>query len=160
MKDAEVRGLILKQLYGARHASDFMRIPDDLSISDISPHVLGNVATQLREQGLIDFHEVLGHSYRSGSARILSYGVDVVEGNSAAPISITFDHSVSVHGSTHVQIGQGNVQNVAGLEQLNIAIEEATATQNEKAEAKSLLKQLSENKLLRGILAAVGIKIN
>src|SRR4051794_825176 len=112
MKDSEVRGLILGDLYERRHQGSFVKIPDDLSL-DVDPMVVGNVALQLHDLGLIQFHQIVDKKYPSGSARIQSRGVDVVEGNAPAPVSITIDSSVNVHGSQNVQVGgSGNVQTV------------------------------------------------
>jgi hypothetical protein len=153
MKDSEVRGLILRQLYELRHEQSYVHVPDKLTLpAEINPRVAGNVAAQLAEQHLITFKEHMGAHHTSGLAQINAYGVDVVEGARQSAIAITFDQSINIHGSSNVQIGKGNVQN-ATLDKVAVAIDEAGASQTEKAEAKSLWSLVTSNKLLMGALS-------
>jgi hypothetical protein len=55
-----------------------------------------------------------------------------------------------------VQIGKGNIQDVGQIRKLNMAIDEAMASAQEKEEAKSLLKKVIENPLLKGIIKKLG----
>jgi hypothetical protein len=155
MKDSEVRGLILKSLYDQRHTKHFVDMPEEIGI-DLDKKVLGNVAIQLEQQGLISFKQYMGKPYPSGLAKILAYGVDVVEGTTTPPITITVDSSVNVHGSNNIQIGgQGNVQTVTmEVDKIVSIIDSSGASVVEKEEAKSLLKKLSENSLVRSALGA------
>jgi hypothetical protein len=123
MKDSEVRGLILRQLYDVRHASRRkLNIPEQLKLpSDVTPEVAGNVTDQLRQQGLVDFKRVSTSSRAEGLAQISARGVDVVEGTTAPPISISFevykllDQSINVTNSPNSQVGKVNIQNSTGL---------------------------------------------
>lgn len=156
MKDSEVRGLILQKLYDARHDKhQFVGVPEGLAIKDIDNKVLGNVTAQLEQQGLIEFKQTVSTSYRSGIAWILAPGVDVVEGTTAPPIAITFDHSINVSGSQGVQIGgQGNTQTTTiDVEKMINAVENGAGSFQEKEEAKSLITKLMENPLAK---AAIG----
>ncbi len=158
MKDSEVRGIILQRLYDIRHSNNGMiDIPDGLAIMNIAPMVLGNCAAQLDEQRLIKFRQYMGRGYRAGHGSITAFGVDVVEGNVRPPIAVTIDSSVNVSSSQGVQIGGlGNVQNVTlDVEKMINMVDSADGTVIEKEEAKSLLKKLSENKIVQGVLAAV-----
>jgi hypothetical protein len=91
-----------------------------------------------------------------GMGRITNLGVDVVEGNTAAPIAISIDRSISVSGSTHVQIGDGNVQDLhMNADKIVGAINRSTATGAEKEEAKSLLARLLDNPILSRIVGLI-----
>jgi hypothetical protein len=160
VKDSDVRGLVLQKLYELRHEEDLIPLPDNFELSGLDMSkpsnlkMVGNIAKHLDDMGLIKFSQHMGHDYRSGYGAISAYGVDVVEGNQAPPISITVDSSVNVHGSQGVQIGgQGNVQTVTlDVEKLINAVDGGHGTMQEKAEAKSLLKKLTENPIVKGAL--------
>ena len=70
---------------------------------------------------------------------------------------MTIDSSINVSASQGVQIGgAGNVQNVSiDIEKMMSMIDSASGTITEKEEAKSLLKILVENKIIRGVLGAL-----
>jgi hypothetical protein len=88
-------------------------------------------------------------------AHITGRGVDVVEGSTTAPIAISIDRRISVSGSTHVQIGDGNVQDLhLNAEKIVAAINRATATEAQKEEAKSLLGRLLDNPIMSKIIGA------
>lgn len=155
MKDSEVRGLILKKLYDARHGKhQHLSVPEGLAIGDVDIRILGNVTAQLQQQGLIEFKQSLNTGHRSGLAWILAPGVDVVEGTTQPPIAITFDHSVNISGSQGVQVGgQGNVQTITmDVEKLLNAVDLGGGTVTEKEEAKSLITKLMENPLVKGAI--------
>jgi hypothetical protein len=163
MIDSEIRGIILSSLYETRHRQQYVHIPDDLQIvgfdltnkQDLT--VLGNVAQQLADQNLITLERLIG-SHPNGLAKITAFGVDVIEQKSQSPISITIDQRISVTGSSHVQIGSGNVQNVSDFDKLNLAVEKSNATQAEEEEAKSLLEKLSKSPLVLAILKKIRSK--
>ena len=89
--------------------------------------------------------------------RITAGGIDVIEGTAPAPISITLhDHSVSVTGSTNVQIGNANTQSVQlEIKKILTKIDQTGASQPEKQEAKSLLERLSNNALLVSLVGGL-----
>jgi hypothetical protein len=165
MTDSEIRGIILSSLYERRHKQQYVHIPDDLPIigfdltnkQDLT--VVGNVAQQLADQNLITFERLVG-SRLNGLAKITAFGVDVIEQKSQSPISITIDQRISVTGSSHVQIGSGNVQNVSDFDKLNVAVAKSNATQAEKEEAKSLLEKLSNSPLVLAILKKFGLDVS
>lgn len=44
-----------------------------------------------------------------GYGRITAFGIDVIEDEATPPFAINlYDHSISVHGSSNVQIGDSN----------------------------------------------------
>lgn len=149
MKDNELRGMVLKVMYDLRHQDHYVDVDRSLDIG-VPQNVLRNIFQQLKESNLIEWRAVVSGM---GLARLTSYGVDVVEGTVRPPISIVIDQSVTVSSSQNVIVGSGNVQTVSiDVEKLNLAIDHSKADFAEKAEAKSLLKKLIENKLLRAVL--------
>jgi hypothetical protein len=84
----------------------------------------------------------------------------VIEQTRESPISVTIDQRISVTGSSHVQIGSGNVRNVTDFDKLNVAVEKSNATQAEKEEAKSLLEKLSKNPFVLAILKKFGVSFS
>jgi hypothetical protein len=86
---------------------------------------------------------------------LTAYGIDVVTGEAKSPVPIVIDQSITVHSSSNVIIGNQNLQGVSiDIEKLNAAIDGSKADISEKAEARSLLKKLMGNKLVRSILEA------
>jgi len=82
-------------------------------------------------------------------ARITNLGVDVIEGSTKPPIAITIDRRVTITGSSHVQVGDSNVQDIhMKADKIVAAINSSTATEAEKEEAKSLLQRVLANPLL------------
>ncbi len=158
MKDGEARGLILARFYDARHKIDW------LSLEALRTHIvmdyaqIGNVCEQLGQHGLIDFKPLRGpDGIVAGMGRITASGVDIIEGNARSPIAITFhDQSVTVTGSTHVQIGNSNVSKVSlDIGKLIAAVDHSSATDGEKAEAKSLIEKITSNPLIVAVLGSV-----
>lgn len=158
MKDSEARGLVLKRLYDIRHQLDRAN-GRDFSGLPIEPTVLPNILDQLAQQNLVDWNPLRGGMgvYLALMARITAFGVDVVEGNVAPPISISIDSSVNVHGSQNVQIGgQGNVQTVTmDFDKMINAVEGADLSMAEKAEAKSILEKIANNKIVQSIISKI-----
>jgi hypothetical protein len=110
MKDSDARGVVLKRLYEQRHSRGLLRVDEHLrDLQEAFPGIiLFNIIKQLAEKGLVE--HIAAHGHR---IRITATGVDVMEGTREPPISINIDQSVAVHGSTNVQIGVGNIQNVS-----------------------------------------------
>jgi hypothetical protein len=155
MKDSDARGLVLKALYDIRHTMYMPAIPADVpGLPDLESQTLYNIVNQLREKGLITFTPLMGGDEVMGRAMITGHGSDVIEGTAQSSITVTVDNSVNVQGSQGVQIGgQGNTQNVSlDVAKLINAIDSGTGTIQEKEEAKSLLRKLADNPLVKGVL--------
>jgi hypothetical protein len=166
MKDTELRGLILRKYYDLR-GEDLFQWTDE-HFKDL-PQPWGfdakdlfRICDQLAEEKLIEWHPALDNMGRTigGLGKISAYGVDVIEGEKAPPISITFDHSqhVSVLNSTGVQIGDSNVQGVS-IDKIIIAIDRSNAVEAQKEEAKSLLKKFLEHPLVVSIASGLASTI-
>lgn len=157
MKDAEVRGLVLSKLYNLRHEMDIVPVPQGFELPGLDMtasqnlKMVGNILKQLDDLHLIKFTQFMGEQFRSGYAAITAFGVDVVEGAATSPITITIDSSVNVHGSQGVQIGgQGNSLTVSiDVDSLINAVDSGSATIQEKEQAKSLLKKVTDNPLVK-----------
>jgi hypothetical protein len=84
----------------------------------------------------------------------------VIEGSTKAPISISFDQSISVHGSSDVQIGSHNIEDIKiEIGKIVSAIDHSSANDQEKAEAKSLLKKFLQHPLVASIAGGLASTI-
>jgi hypothetical protein len=156
MKDSDARGLVLNRLYDLRHQIEYANMSDFADIG-VDAKIIPAIVEQLAQQDLVKWNpqKAMAGRYLALMAKITARGVDVIEGNTTAPIAITIDSSVNVHGSQNVQIGgSGNVQTVTmDIERMINAVDGANVSSTEKEEAKSLLKKISENKLVRTLLS-------
>jgi hypothetical protein len=153
MKDSDLRAMVLQAFYDKRHTDHWTHPPWSSSTPGAERQVIANICGQLAEHGLILWKEVVSDS-RDGHGRITARGVDVIEGNLTPPIAIHVDRSITVEGSSGVQIGDGNVQGIT-IGELAAAIGNSKATANEKAVAKGLLDTLMENPLVKIILGKI-----
>jgi maltodextrin utilization protein YvdJ len=155
MTDAELRGVMLKRFYDVRREG-LTQIPND-EIFD--QNTAFDICRQLAEHGLINWKPLQALSgFRTAMAQITAQGVDIVEGtNKHPPISIVIDQSISVHNSPNAQVARDQGQNViTKMRDVSLAVDaNKNATEEEKAKAKSLWSQISENSLLRTVLEKV-----
>jgi hypothetical protein len=158
MSDNNARRVVLQRLYDRREGGRFLQSNefDDLSITE---NRLFDFLKQLDDLGLADGKFIKNYqggdaAFLSAVARITTRGIDAIENPETAPPQVMVDHSINVHGSQNIQVGNYNQQTVnLDIGKLNAAIDHSAATMEEKGEAKSLLKRLSENKLLISVLA-------
>ena len=152
MTDNEMRGIVLKAFYNRRRKNWIQwAAEEDKSDLPLEEEDLYRITNQLGEHELIDWKPVGRYG---GLGKINAFGIDVVEGHATAPISIKIDQSktYNVSSSHNVQIGDGNIQDVKiSLEKLIGAINDSTAGEAEKAEAKSRLKKFLEHPLVSSI---------
>jgi DNA-binding IscR family transcriptional regulator len=150
MDDKELMGGVLQVLNEKRH-NDLTNFNQAFADLGAPANVLRHILSRLEQKGLIDWrnNEVGG----LGLGKITDYGIDVVNKETEPPIPMTFTN-IHVHGSTNVIIGPGgNIQtNTFEIGKVIAAIDHSSATENEKAAAKGLLQNLSENPLLNSIL--------
>jgi hypothetical protein len=158
MKDGEMRGLILEKFYDRRNTGNLVELTELIAVAPDCPVQVTNVCDQLHEYGLISWRPIksVGSVVGGGLGRITAKGVDVIDGTTPPPLTITLhDHRVSISGSSHVQVGSGNVQGLnIDIERLSLAIDHSNATMGEKKEAKSLLEKVVGNKVLWTVLGA------
>jgi hypothetical protein len=162
MKDSDLRGSVLQKFYDLRHNRDgviaLCTIVPEGSTEQEDIIRYANICDQLAQHELITWHPLKTMvGTIGGMGQITARGVDVVEETVKPPITITLhDHSVSVLSSSNVQIGDRNTQGInLKVGRLLAAIDHSSASEGEKAEAKSLLKKLSENKLVQTALTTV-----
>jgi cytochrome P450 len=92
----------------------------------------------------------------NGIGWITAFGVDVVEGAATASIAVTVDaRSYSVSGSQNV-VGDGNVR-VGDITISDIAhtISTATASDEKKAEARSVISRAFESSAVKAVLGTL-----
>jgi len=166
MKDSELRGYIL-QYYYDRRRSRSLPAPKaaDLGVEATEQDIL-HICDQLNQHGLLDWESMESRRkspdrFLSGIGKINADGIDVVEGNLTPAIKVEFvqhnNNTVTITGSTNINNIIGS-NNTLTLSELAKAIESATATPQEKEEAKTLLGKLLAHPLVSAIAgSAVGL---
>jgi hypothetical protein len=135
VKDADRRAVILQRFYDERHVRSWVAFPAEASATHEERVITSNICDQLHQGGLIELRRPL-QGEPGGMARITNLGVDVIEGNTKAPIAISIDRSISVSGSTLVQIGDGNTQDIRiDADKIVAAINHSSASLTEKEDA-------------------------
>jgi hypothetical protein len=163
MKDSFVRGCLLQLLYERRsegsipfgHAEQAVPPPAGISRRDWLRAV-----AQLSEYRLIDWaplEDETGMGLLSGFAKINDFGVKVLEGGVASPIRISIDESrrTTVRQDQQAPIALSTPQQqviLEALEKVIIAINQANVSEQEKSEAKSLLRKLLGSKAAASVL--------
>jgi hypothetical protein len=156
MTDGELRGKLLKRFYDVRHNGGPVQLSAVSSwVFDEPVDRVANICEQLAELQLLNWQKADNLAQRNGLGRISAHGVDVIEGRASAPKGVTVnDHSVHIHGSSNVQVGSGNTLHAnTTIGKLISAVDHSQASDSEKAEAKSLLQRMSENRLVTTVLA-------
>jgi hypothetical protein len=157
MKDSVVRGYLLQLLYERRtdestrfgHSEQAIQPPGGISSRDWLRAV-----AQLSEYGLIDWTPLAdktGMGLLSGFAKINDFGIQVIEAGVASPIQISFDQSRPTtfhpHEKASIAVSTPQQQMIKdALEKVIAAIDQADASEQEKNEAKSLLRKLLSSK--------------
>jgi len=163
--DTELRGIVLRKYYEKRREGFFAWCSEDFSDTkaEFNADDLFSICEQLGEHGLIEWKGIpqMGKII-GGHGKISARGVDVIEGNTFPPITITLDQSrhISVASSSHVQIGDGNTQNVhIHVEKIIAAINGSIASEGEKEEAKSLLGKFLAHPVVSAIVGGLASTI-
>jgi hypothetical protein len=163
MKDSVVRGRLLQLLYERRGEGS---IPFGGAEKAIPPPEGINrrdwlrALAQLSEYHLIDWSPIedqSGMGLLSGFAKINAFGVKVLEAGVEPPISISIDESrrTAVPGPQKVPIDPSTPQQQAiteALEKVITAINRSDASEEEKNEAKSLLRKLLDSEAAARVL--------
>ena len=165
MKDSVVRGRLLQLLYERRregsipfgHAEHAVPPPAGINRRDWLRAV-----AQLSEYRLIDWtplEDRSGTGLLSGFAKINDFGAKVLEGGVAPPIRISIDESrrTTVPQHQQAQVGPSTPQQqviTEALEKVIAAINQADVSEQEKNEAKSLLRKLLGSKAAASMLGA------
>jgi hypothetical protein len=165
MKDSVVRGCLLQLLYESRSEGS---IPfGDIENAVPPPGGINRrdwlrAVAQLSEYGLIEWtplEDKSGMGLLSGFAKINDFGVKVLEAGVEPPIRIFIDESrrTTVPRRQQAPIGASTPQQEAiteALENVIIAINQADVSEQEKMEARSLLRKLLRSKAAASVLGA------
>jgi hypothetical protein len=141
--DAEFRGLVLKQLYDLRTKSDWVNW-DNFHELGLPQQEVGRYLKELHELGLAEGKFVVSREngeYSDIQVRVRARGASAVENLAKRPPEIIIDQNIE-----DVQYRTLNIDII------NTAIDSSSAAMVEKAEAKSLLQRLDQNKLLINLL--------
>jgi len=163
MKDSVVRGCLLQLLYERRSEDSvpFGRVEQAVPPpGGISRRDWLRAVAQLSEYGLIDWtplEDTSGMGQLSGFAKINDFGVKVLEAGVAPPIQISIDERrrTAVPRQEQAPIATSTQQMIAdALDKLITAINQADVSEQEKNEAKSLLRKLLSSKAAAKMLGA------
>jgi hypothetical protein len=165
MKDSVVRGRMLQLLYERRHegsipfgqAEGAVPAPGGINRRDWL-----RALAQLSEYHLIDWaplEDQSGMGLLSGFAKINDFGVKVLEAGVVSPIRISIDKSppATLPKQKEKPIGTSTPQQqviMEALEKVITAINQADVSEEEKNEAKSLLRKLLGSKVAASVLGA------
>ncbi|PYK46134.1 MAG: hypothetical protein DME46_02440 [Verrucomicrobia bacterium] len=155
MKDSVVRGRILQLLHERRDegflpfgaAEGAVRAPEGINNRDWL-----QALAQLAEYGLIDWKPIedkSGMGLLGGFARMNEFGTHVLNSGTTSPIRITFDETrrTAVGGPKEIEMPGAEAQALRGaFEQIILAIEQASISEREKKETRSLLLKLLQSK--------------
>jgi hypothetical protein len=165
MKDSVVRGCLLQLLYQRRSEGSipFGRLEQAVPPpGGISRRDWLRAVAQLSEYGLIDWtplEDKSGMGQLSGFAKINDFGVKVLEARVEPPIQISIDKSrqTAVPQQEQAPIATSTPQQqmiTDALEKVITAINQADVSEEEKNEAKSLLRKLLSSKAAAKVLGA------
>jgi hypothetical protein len=165
MKDSVVRGRLLQLLHERRAEGSTPLGGVEQAVpppGGISHRDWLRAAAQLSEYGLIDWtplEDKSGMGLLSGFAKINDFGVQVIEAGVAPPIRISIDESrrtaVPQAGQAPIAVSTPQQQMITdALEKVITSINQADVSEQEKNEAKSLLRKLLSSKAAAKVLGA------
>jgi len=164
MKDSVVRGCLLQLLYERRSEGSLPFGQAEQAVpppGGISRRDWLRALAQLSEYRLIDWtplEDQSGMGLLSGFAKINDFGVKVLEAGVASPIRISIDESrrTKVPRQEHAPIAPNTPPQqqaiTEALEKVITAINQADLSEQEKKEAKSLLRKLLGSKAAASVL--------
>jgi hypothetical protein len=160
--DNDLRSLVLKKYYDRRAEGEFQWKTDDFADMDQSwdfkEQDLYRVCEQLADADLIEWHPLEGHGMTiTGYGRIKRAGVDVIEGKTTSPVPIHIDQSrhFNIRDGHHNILGDGNVQMTdITIGQVAQAIDSARASDEQKNQARSILKRAFEHPMVNTLVGA------
>ena len=160
MKDNELRGILLQKFYEHRRSQPVSL--NDLELNEQLLLEAGSICDQLSEHGLLQWRAVRTHGFTlNGLGKITATGIDVIEGEATASLAIAIDqsHNFSVHAPSTFQVGSHNAQVVGNtvavdvsLGQIGDNIDNSTASDAQKAEAKSVIARAFEHPVVTTVL--------
>jgi hypothetical protein len=165
MKDSVVRGCLLQLLYERRSEGSLPFGQGEQAVpppGGINRRDWLRAVAQLSEYRLIEWtplEDKSGMGLLSGFAKINDLGVKVLEGGVSPPIRISIEESrrTTVRREQQAPIAAITPQQQAiteALEKVLIAIDQAKVSEQEKNEAKSLLRKLLGSKAAAKVFGA------
>jgi hypothetical protein len=161
MKDSVVRGCLLQLLYERRSEGSLPFGQGEQAVpapGGINRRDWLRAVAQLSEYRLIDWTPLEDHSgmgLLSGFAKINDFGVQVFEGRVEPPVSISIDKSRRTRVSKREQVPVAQQQAITeAVEKVLTAIDQASVSEQEKNEAKSLLRKLLDSNAAAKVLGA------
>ena len=165
MKDSVVRGCLLQLLYERRSEGSIPFGQAEQGVpppAGINPRDWLRAVAQLGEYRLIDWNPVQdqsGMGLLSGFARINDFGIKVIEAGVEPPIQIAIDKSrrATVARQEQAPIAPGTEQQqmiTDALEKVITSIDQADVSEQEKNEAKSLLRKFLSSEAAAKVLGA------
>ncbi len=162
MKDTELRGLVLQNFYEHRRERAYEPKRDDFG-GGIPEEDIYAICSQLSEHGLITWNPVhMRVGVVGGMGKITASGIDVIEEGVKPPITIVLNHAptISVNSSSNVQIGDSNSQTInTAVEQLFSVVDQSNGSQEQKEQAKSLLRAFLEHPLVCSIAGGLASSV-
>ncbi len=161
MKDTQLRGLLLEAFYRRRREDFFVPNAEEIGAKVGEQDIL-QVCDQLAQHRMIKWKS-LGSpgNIEVGVGKISAFGIDVIENVATPDINVEFvqNQTVNISDSTNVVVGNNNSQVVTQTVRNLISIIESSDSPNEqKTEAKSLLRRFLEHPLLTAVAAgAIGL---
>jgi hypothetical protein len=161
MKDSVVRGCLLQLLYERRSEGSIPFGQGEQAVpppGGISRRDWLRAVAQLSEYGLIDWtplEDKSGLGQLSGFAKINDFGVEVLEAGVASPIQISIDERrrTSVPRREQAPIATSTQHMITdALEKVITAINQGDVSEQEKNEAKTLLRRLLGSKAAVSVL--------
>ena len=160
MKDSVVRGCLLQLLYERRSEGSIPFGQGEQAVlppGGISRRDWLRALVQLSEYHLIDWAPLEDQGLLSGFAKINDLGVKVFEGDVAPPIQISMDERrrtrVPRRGQAPIATSTQDQQMITdALEKVITAINQADVSEQEKNEAKTLLRRLLGSKAAVSVL--------
>src|SRR6266404_3851884 len=155
MKDSVVRGCLLQLLYERRSEGSIPFGQGEQAVlppGGINHRDWLRALAQLSEYGLIDWtplEDKSGMGQLSGFAKINDFGVKVLEGGVAPPISISIDKS---RRTTVPRRQTPTAPSTPQQQKVITAINQADVSEQEKNEAKILLRRLLGSKAAVSVL--------
>jgi hypothetical protein len=151
MKDTQLRGILLQAFYERRREHWFLPKVEDLHVAVTEQDIL-QVCDQLAQHGMLEWKVLKSHGVvNTGMGKINAFGIDVVEREATPDIKVEFvqNQTINITGSTNVVVGDNNSQAVTqNIRDLLFIVESSSASEEQKNEAKSLLRKFLEHPLV------------
>lgn len=161
MKDTQLRGMLLSAFYKRRRETWFLPTAAEIG-ADVSEQDILQVCAQLAQHGMLEWKSLSSFgNVNAGVGKINAFGIDVIELGAKPDIRVEFvqNKTINISGSNNVVVGDNNNQAVTQtVRDLVSIIDSSAASPEQKAQAKTLLRQFLEHPLLAAVAGgAIGL---